>query len=241
MEATRSEPVTQTQNLPSERSRLIILGALIGMLLLSLFSSISARSGHADSPIAETATEIEPLVAGDTAPAFVVRSVDGDSVAFDPDSLERPAVIISFRGGWCPYCNMHLSELRHVMPEIDALGVDVMFLSGDRPDQLYSTLSGETQEEIAGLDYTIYSDADANAAIALGIAFRASERTFSWRQEKGQDIEGSSMRNHGVLPVPSVFAVGADGVIAFAYSNADYKMRLPADELLAVAREIAAP
>jgi peroxiredoxin len=211
------------------------------MLLLSLLSSLSVTSGHADSPIADTAADIEPLVAGDAAPTFVVRSVDGDSVTFDPASLEQPAVIISFRGGWCPYCNMHLSELRHVMPEIDALGVDVMFLSGDRPDQLYSTLSGETQEDIADLGYTLYSDADANAALALGIAFRASERTFNYRREKGQDIEGSSMRNHGVLPVPSVFAVGTDGVIAFAYSNADYKVRLAADELLDIAREIATP
>ena len=49
------------------------------------------------------------------------------------------------------------------------------------------------------------------------------------------------MQLHGVLPVPSVFAVGRDGVIAFAYSNADYEVRLPANELLRVARNLAAP
>lgn len=43
------------------------------------------------------------------------------------------------------------------------------------------------------------------------------------------------MALHGVLPVPSVFAIDADGQIRFAYSNADYKVRLPADELLDVA------
>jgi peroxiredoxin len=57
--------------------------------------------------------------------------------------------------------------------------------------------------------------------------------------EKGQDVEGSSMLKKGVLPVPSVFAVSRDGVIAFAYSNADYKIRVPANELLAVAKTIA--
>ena len=46
------------------------------------------------------------------------------------------------------------------------------------------------------------------------------------------------MLMHEVLPVPSVFAVGSDGVIAFAYSNADYKVRLPAAELLAAAQEL---
>ena len=148
--------------------------------------------------------------------------------------------MVTFRGGWCPFCNMHLSELKDVITEIDALGVDVLFLSGDRPDMLYKSLSRETQENIAGLDYQILSDADAQAAIAFGIAFKASQRTIDRRNQKGQDIEGSSMLRQGVLPVPSVFAIDRSGVIAFAYSNPDYKVRLPAEELLQVATEIAA-
>ncbi len=48
------------------------------------------------------------------------------------------------------------------------------------------------------------------------------------------------MQRHGVLPVPAVFAIGKDGLIAYAYVNADYKVRLPAEELLAVAETIAA-
>jgi len=117
--------------------------------------------------------------------------------------------------------------------------VDILFLSGDRPEQLYRSLEADTQEDIAGRDYTILSDADANAAIALGIAFRASDATINRRHEKGQDIEGSSMSLHKVLPVPAVFAIGTDGKIAFAYANADYKVRLSADELLDVAIQIA--
>jgi peroxiredoxin len=46
------------------------------------------------------------------------------------------------------------------------------------------------------------------------------------------------MALQGVLPVPSVFAVDTDGIIRFAYSNADYTVRLPADELLAAATGI---
>jgi hypothetical protein len=40
------------------------------------------------------------------------------------------------------------------------------------------------------------------------------------------------------VPVPSVFAIGRDGVIAFAYTNPDYEVRLPADELLAESTEL---
>ncbi|MDX1515274.1 MAG: peroxiredoxin-like family protein [Woeseiaceae bacterium] len=218
--------------------RYLVPGLLAAMLLLSLVFSTAQRYGHADAPIARTAEEIQPLGVGDPAPRFQVRDVDGAAVTFDPARLERPAIIITFRGGWCPYCNMHLSELRHVLPEIRELGIDVLFLSGDRPDQLYRSLASDTQSAIDGRGYRILSDADVNAATAFGIAFRASDRTIARRHEKGDDIDGSSMSKHRVLPVPAVFAVGRDGMIEFAYANPDYKVRVPAAELLDVARGI---
>jgi peroxiredoxin len=214
---------------------------LTAVLVMSLASSMSMRFGHADAPIAETADQAQPLQVGQNAPQFVVRTVDNEAFVFDPRKLNRPAVLITFRGGWCPFCNMHLSELKDVVSEIDALGVDVLFLSGDRPELLYSTLSRETQEDIEGLDYTILSDADAQAAIALGIAFRASQKTIDRRNEKQQDIGDSSMLRHGILPVPSVFAIGRDGVIGYVYSNPNFKVRLPAGELMQVVRELANP
>lgn len=212
-----------------------LVGLFAGMLTLSLVYSVSIREGHADVPVAATANEIEPLRVGDAAPRFTVETVEGKAFDFDPSKLERPAIVIVFRGGWCPYCNMHLSELRHVVPEIRTLGVDVLFLSGDRPELLYDSLGDDTRGDIAGLGYTILSDAKASAAVAFGIAFRAPEKTIQRRHEKGEDIEASSMALHGVLSVPSVIAIDSDGKIRFTYSNADYKVRLPADELLEVA------
>ena len=222
-------------------TRPLILALLSGMMALALYYSLSINAGHADAPIAPTAAETEALAAGMGAPTFQVRTVDGDAFRFAPSALDKPVLLITFRGGWCPYCNMHLSELRRVIPEIRELGVDVLFLSGDRPDQVYQSLEQDTQQAMAGPDYTILSDADANAAIALGIAFRASDQTINRRHERGQDIDGSSMSKHKVLPVPAVFAIGTDGVIAFAYANPDYKIRVPADELLRVAKNLVNP
>ena len=224
---------TQTQF--HVKPRTLIISTISIMLLTSLVYSTSIQYGHADTPIAETADQIKPLAVGDRAPRFTVQTVEGENYDFDPRERERPSIIVSFRGGWCPFCNMHLSELRNVIPKIDEMGVDVLFLSGDRSELLYDSLKAETQADIAGLGYEIYSDADANAAIALGIAFRASDRTISRRNEKGDDIEGSSMSKHAVLPVPAVFAIDKNGVITFAYAKADYKVRVPADELLEVA------
>ncbi len=224
---------------PMSMSALRGLFALL--LVASLICSTAIRYGHADNPIAVDANSIEPLGEGDAAPRFVVRTVDGENFDFDPRKLERPAILIAFRGGWCPYCNLHLSELRHVVPEISAMDVDVYFLSGDRPNALYEGLAGDTQTDIDGLGYEILSDADATAAIALGIAFHADPSYVERLRSANKDIAESSIEREGVLPVPAVFAIDTDGQIAYAYVNADYKVRLPAGELLDVATELAGP
>lgn len=212
--------------------------ALTATLVLSLVCSLSLRQGHADVPVASSAQEVQPLEAGDMAPRFVVRDVNGKPFDFEPGALERPVLIITFRGGWCPYCNMHLSELRHVLPEIRDMGVDVLFLSGDRPEMLYASLEEDTQADIDGLGYTILSDADAQAGIAFGIAFRASERTITRRHEKGQDIADSSMMRHGILSVPAVYVIDADGRIGYSFVEPDYKIRLPADDVIAAVHSV---
>lgn len=215
-------------------------GSFAVLITTSLMCSVSVQDADAEVPVADSAAAIQPLRAGNRAPGFVVETVTNQLFEFDPKRLERPVILLVFRGGWCPFCNLYLAEMRDVIPEIRGMGVDVLFLSGDRPDLLFASLKSETQKDIDGLDYTILSDADAQAAIALGIAFKASDFTLKRRAEKGDDIAGSAMAKHGVLPVPSVFAIDKQGVIRFAYINADFRIRLPAGELLAVAREIAA-
>lgn len=221
-------------------ARFLVLGSLASTMILSLAYSGSLRYGHADVPVARTATEIQPLEVGDMAPHFTVATVENRRFEFEPRRLDRPVILVAFRGGWCPYCNMHLSELRDVLPQIRDLDIDVLFLSGDRPGLLVEGLSGQTQDDIAGLGYTIVSDANAHAAIALGIAFKASDNTVKRLRERGDDIEESSMARHGVLPVPAVFAVNRAGKITFAHVNPDYRLRLSADDLLAAARRLAA-
>ncbi len=220
--------------------RSILNSTFVLAMALSLVCSVSTQPSYAGGPIAATAYDIVPLEVGASAPTFEVLAADGTPFRFEAGSRERPVMLLAFRGGWCPYCNVYLSEMRHVVPKLKAMGVDVLFLSGDRPDILISGLSDEAQDDIAGLDYTILSDANAEAAIAFGTAFAVPDKRRATMQSRKYDIAGSSTELHHVLPVPSVFAVDKNGIIQFAYTNPDYKTRLPADDLLAVAAEITA-
>lgn len=214
---------------------LTFLVLLLTTFVLSHGNRVVAAE-YADLPA--SAEETTPLRTGDQAPRFTVHTVDDEPFVFDPDNLERPVILISFRGGWCPYCNMHLSELRTVIPELKSNGIDVLFLSNDRPELLYSSLKMETQEDIDGLDYVILSDANLEAAMALGTAFRTDKRLTDYLDKKNRDMAGSSIGMHNALAVPAVYVVDQSGKIVFDFINPNYKVRLPADELLETANKL---
>ena len=183
----------------------LVLGALLAVLVYTQFVAVD----HID--VAQSAAEISPLQAGDRAPVFTVSTVDNERYVFDPDNLQKPTVLISIRGGWCPYCNAQLSELRHVIPQLSESGFDVLFLSSDRPEILLEGLEQETQESIDGLEYVILSDAEGEATKAFGTAFRVSDEQIKKMNDRGYNYQNSSIDKYRVLGVPSVFIVAAVG------------------------------
>jgi len=179
--------------------------------------------------------QVTPLVVGTTIPTVTVRSPDGADRVLGPASLAKPTILIFYRGGWCPYCNTHLGELREVESALIDLGYDLLFLTADRPELLHSSLKEP------GLNYTILSDARMAAARAYGVAFRVDDATVARYRGFGIDLEAASGETHHELPVPAVFIVDRNGMIHFAYANADYTVRIKPEVLLAEARRVARP
>jgi len=199
-------------------------------LLLAGFISFSLSAGEAREDIHAAPELVQPILPGMNAPAFEVRSVTGETVQFDSSDLQKPLVLTFFRGGWCPYCNLHLSEMRHAEEELLEIGFDVWFISIDKPELLAESLD---QPDLA---YTLLSDSKLQATRAFGIAFTLDEETYQRYLTYDIDIEEASGETHHVLPVPSTFIIGSDGVISFQYSNTNYKVRLHPGVLLAAAR-----
>jgi len=228
--ATNQEPIDEENGMKSLNRR-VITGILSLLLLTTL--TVMAEENIADSP-----EQTRPLQAGDRAPDFTVYNVDGSPFQFQANKLERPTLIITFRGGWCPYCNTQLQELRNVLPEIKKSGVDILFLSGDRPEILYSNLKQETQDSINGLDYTILSDADTDAGKAFGLAFRVPDETINKYMQRDWDLADSSLVKHKVLSIPAVYVIRINGEIAFAHTEPDYRIRLPAQDVKAATEKV---
>ena len=203
---------------------------IIGLFVVVFgFSNVSAAEGSRDD-IHASARDVQPLLAGMQAPVFTVRDVNNDIFRYEPAKQAKPVVLTFFRGGWCPYCNLHLSELRLAEEKLKDMGFDIWFISIDKPELLLESLDDP------GIGYTIYSDSSLSATRAFGLAFRVDDELNEKYLSYDIDLERASGEDHHVLPAPATYIIGADGVINFAYINPDYKVRLHPDVLLVAAK-----
>ncbi|MDZ4348439.1 MAG: peroxiredoxin-like family protein [Xanthomonadaceae bacterium] len=199
------------------------------LLLVSFMVCTGASAG----PIADSAQQVTPILPGTALPSVSVRDRDGQAVDLTAVA-DGPAVIVFYRGGWCPFCNLQLADLRLIHPELKELGYRLIAISPDSTEKLNETL-GNTD-----LDYTLISDSDALAMQAFGVAFRVETDVLNRYREAGLDLGAAAGSDHGLLPAPGVFIFDRQSILQFAYVHPDYRVRVPGPVILAAAREIAA-
>ncbi len=199
---------------------------------LALAVALLGEPLPAIASVPDDAAKVAPLRVGAPIPTVTVRNPDGSDRVLGPKVLTKPTVLIFYRGGWCPYCNTHLGALKGVEPALLELGYELVFLSADRPELLYSSLKEPD------ISFTLLSDARMQAARAFGVAFRVDDATVAKYKGYGVDLEEASGETHHELPVPAVFVVDRAGVIRYAFANADYKVRIDPQELLTEARRV---
>ncbi len=180
----------------------------------------------ASAQLPEKAEDISPLLIGEKIPDTLVKAPDGNDHRILKLFSQKPTVLLFYRGGWCPYCNAHLAEIQEAEDEIVELGYQIIGISPDSPDNLKAT------DEKNKLNYSLYSDGDGRLTKAIGIAFKAPERSAA------RLFEYSNGMNEGYLPVPSVFIVDTSGNIEFEYINPDYKNHVSAGLLMAVLKQL---
>ena len=200
------------------------------LAVASLTSVLWLGAAHAAVP--SDPAQVTPLKVGVAAPAFTVRNPDGSDHVFDPKHLKKPVVLIFYRGGWCPFCNAHLGALKKIEPDLLRLGYDLAFLSTDKPEILYSSLKEPD------IHYTLLSDARMTASRAFGLAYRLDDATYQKYKTFGLDLEATQGETHHELPIPAVYIIDRKGVIRFAHSDPDYKVRLAPEPLLAAAKAV---
>lgn len=159
------------------------------------------------------------LVGRNKLPGFTVKDADGKLIN-SAQLTDRPAILIFYRGNWCPLCMAQLKELVARYKEISALGVRVAMIS---PQPHSNTVELAKRFDVK---FDFLTDEGNAAARALGIEHRNG--TPMGMQMFGYD-------NDTVLP--TVVITGRDGKIVWTHETDNYRIRPEPDVYLDVLRK----
>ena len=161
---------------------------------------------------------------GEAMPSFVLPDHEGRLVSL-AEILERgPAVVAFHRGHWCPFCRLSMIALAEIESQL-------------KPARIVA-VSTETQRytrmlrEQTGAMFPVLTDMDGAYAMSLSIAVLLDDRLAAMISEAGWDVPLYQGGKEWILPIPAIFVVRQDGIIAARHIDPDYRQRMAIDELL---------
>ncbi|MEU6417321.1 peroxiredoxin-like family protein [Streptomyces spiralis] len=172
--------------------------------------------------------------AGTAMPEAQLLDAHGNPTTLRETRAGRPAVIVFYRGAWCPYCNVALRTYqRELAPELEERGVALIAVSPQRPDG--SLTMAETNE----LSYAVLSDPGNVLGHALGIVTRPNDRTLQAQASLGLDLAEMNADGTPDIVMPTVVVVDAEGVVRWIDVHPNYTTRTePIQILKAVAQTV---
>jgi peroxiredoxin len=180
----------------------------------------------ATAQLRATGIEANALQVGAALPALTLPDAAGKPVNLKALNADGPLVIVFYRGGWCPYCNLELREWQRLLPQLGELGATLVAISPQTPD---NSLSTAEKNELA---FPVLSDSGLAAAQAFGIAFTLSPELVALYAKVGNDLPTLNGNGQWVLPVPATYLIDRSGVVAWAHIEADYRRRAEPQDVL---------
>lgn len=173
-------------------------------------------------------------VPGTRFPAAELIRPDGTSVPSSDVLAGAPAVVVFYRGAWCPYCNIALRTYQQqLVPALQTRGVRLLAISPQSPDGSLS------MQQANQLTFTVLSDPGNRIASALGILTAPSDEVQAAQRALGLDLAAVNADGTVGLPFPTVAVVDADAVLRWIDVQPNYAVRTePRDIVAAVDRMI---
>lgn len=159
------------------------------------------------------------LQLGAMLPAFTVTDTDGKPVT-SAKLTGKPAILVFYRGNWCPLCMAQVKELAARYNDISALGVRIAFISPQ--PQRYS----EALAKKFGVTFDFLTDKGNVAAKALGI-------NISHGVPMGMQMLGFS----GDTVMPTVIITDESGRVVWTHETDNYRIRPEPDVYFEVLRQ----
>jgi peroxiredoxin len=158
--------------------------------------------------------------AGDRLPDADLLTPTGAPTTLSAELGHAPAVVVFYRGAWCPYCNLTLRTYQQeLLPELRARGTRLIAISPQTPE-------GSEQAIANGeLAFPVLSDPENALASRLGIVTEPTSDARAAHTQLGFDVADSNADHTAQIPFPSVVVVDAHGVVRFVDVKVDYTER----------------
>jgi len=176
------------------------IAVLVGWMVYVRWYSVQQEAPKAPQP-------------GRPLPAFSLETTDGERI--DSTSLHgRPAVLVFYRGSWCPLCTGQITELVTAWRKLKREAT-LWFISNQDPRH------ANRLAQRFDLPGAFLHDPDGQATEALGLlAPGATPAGLEWM---GFPVDAA---------VPTVIVVDADGIVRFTEVARNYRLRPDPEEYL---------
>ena len=173
------------------------------------------------------------VLVGDRLTSFTLSDATVSPTSLDQLVENGPVVIVFYRGGWCPYCNLALRTYqRELVPQLPTYGARLVAISPQTPDQSLSTV------EKAELDFTVLSDPGNRVAKSIGIVFQQADDVLEAQRTLGLDLAAVNAEGSTELPRPTVLIVDRNRVVQFVDVKPSYTDRTEVVDILAALKDL---
>jgi peroxiredoxin len=171
---------------------------------------------------------------GDTLPDAVLPDADGRFVRLISLWESGPLVLSFNRGAWCPFCRLELAALSTSYPEILALGASAIVIVPEEEEQARALGAA------CKLPFGVLRDLDLGYALTLGLVFWLGDELKRIYLDLGIDLSVLQRNDGWFLPIPATFIVGRDGRVLARFLDADFRKRMPIEQILCALRSASA-
>jgi peroxiredoxin len=166
------------------------------------------------------------LALGNKAKDFVMNDALGNKVVLYDELSKGPVVLTFYRGEWCPYCNLQLRAYQQILPEIHALGAQLIAVTPQTPEHSL------TQIENQKLTYRVLSDTNGLAAAKYNIMYEVHDYIKALFEGFGLNLAEYNSTSRWILPVPATFMIDESAIIRSVYVNPNFMQRMEPEDIL---------
>ncbi|TCD14164.1 peroxiredoxin-like family protein [Oricola cellulosilytica] len=161
----------------------------------------------------------------ESVPDIELISADGNRQSVHSLIEGKPAVVLFFRGSWCPYSTTSMRALEGIRVDLSRHGVAMIGVTPQR----HITLAAATSRNALG--YPLLTDPEQAFAEAMGVRVKIIDEMINMYQCQGFDLTKLNESGDWSLPLEATFLVDSSGQVVEANAYPYPTRRMEPEEI----------